>query len=561
MHVNTEESPRTLTVTFPDGRTAACPPGAPVRDLLAQAPPNGDAPVLGALINNEVTCLTCSIVADVQVEFLTIRTPLGWRIYRSTMAFLLSKTVESLYPEAEYAVEHSLGSGLFCRLEFPDREKSEEDVRRIETALRDLVAADRPVVRRKISFGDAVRLFQNQKQMDKYKLLRFRNQPYVDVVECDGTIDLCHAVLADRTGSLSRFRCVAHEDGFVIQFPERERPDRLGPFEHQPHLFHIFQEHKRWGRILGVRTVGDLNEIGVDGDIADFIRTAEALHEKRIATIADQISARADRVRWIFIAGPSSSGKTTFAKRLAVHLKVNGLHCTTLSVDDYFVDRERTPLDGDGRLDFEHLRTVDLPFLHEHFLRLDRGEEVELPRFNFEHGRREFRGERMKIHREQLVLVEGIHCLNPDLLGPLPPAHGFKIYVSALAQLNIDFHNRMSTTDNRLIRRIVRDHQFRANHARTTIGMWPAVRRGEKTWIFPYQANADVAFNSALDYELGVLKPFVEPLLLEVKPYDVEYATARRLQEFLSNFLSIPASQVPPTSILREFIGRSSFRY
>jgi len=304
-----------------------------------------------------------------------------------------------------------------------------------------------------------------------------------------------------------------------------------------------------------------MNEIIASREIGDFIKIAEAFHEKKIAQLADHVFAHRDRIKWVLIAGPSSSGKTTFTKRLAVQLRVNGVRLVTISVDDYFVDREQTPRDEHGEPDFENIETIDLALLNDHLEKLDNGEEVELPHFNFEKGAREWKGKKLRIAADEMVLLEGIHALNPRLTFAVPATHKFRIYISALTQLNLDYNNRISTTDNRLLRRMLRDNTFRGNSALTTLSMWPSVRRGEKKWIFPFQQEADVAFNSALDYELAVLKPLVEPLLVEVKPHHPQYAEARRLMEFLSSFIAVSDRLVPPTSLLREFIGRSSFRY
>ena len=313
------------------------------------------------------------------------------------------------------------------------------------------------------------------------------------------------------------------------------------------------------GRTLGVNTVGRLNEIIAGRKIGDYIKISEAFHEKKIAEIADHINSHRSHIKLAVIAGPSSSGKTTFAKRLAVQLQVNGLRPVTISVDNYFVDRDRTPVDSDGNPDWEDLEAVDLALFNDHLSRLARLEEVEIPCFNFEKGRREYRGNKLRIEPDQIVIVEGIHGLNPRLTQAVPQGEKFRIYISALTHLNIDSNNRISTTDNRLLRRMVRDNTFRGNSALTTLKMWPSVRRGEKTWIFPFQQEADIAFNSALDYELAVLKAFAEPVLNEIKPQDPQYAEARRLQAFLSTFLGVSEQLVPPTSILREFIGHSSF--
>jgi uridine kinase len=538
------------------------PVGTTVRDLPGSETDAAGLRHLGALVNNDAVTLTYPLEVDCDVELLTIRHPQGWRIYRNSVAFLLAKTVRELHPAAEFAVEHSLGTGFYCRFALDGRSgATAERCAAIEARMHETARADRPIERRKVAFAQAMTAFEAEGQRDKYDLLRFRNPPKVVVYECEGFTDLAHGVLADRTGALDHFRIIAHPPGFVLQLPDRDRAPEIAPFDPQPQLFRIFQEHKEWGRILGLRTVGDLNRLIADGEIHDLVRIAEAFHEKKIAEIADHIHRHRDRLRWVLIAGPSSSGKTTFVKRLAVQLRVNGLRTAGLSVDNYFVDRARTPRDESGAYDFEHLDAVDLDLLGEHLRALDEGREIELPVFDFGTGARTFRGERLRRDGDQIVLIEGIHALNPRLTAAVPSERKFRVYISALTQLNLDCHNRIATTDNRLLRRLVRDRLFRGHDARRTLEMWPSVRRGEKRWVFPYQGEADVAFNSALDYELAVLKPMAEPLLTEVKPFHAPYAEARRLMEFLGSFLTVSAALVPPNSILREFIGRSSFRY
>ncbi|MEM7394754.1 MAG: nucleoside kinase, partial [Verrucomicrobiota bacterium] len=349
--------------------------------------------------------------------------------------------------------------------------------------------------------------------------------------------------------------------GMVLQFPDREHPPALAEFQKQPHIFNIFQEHKEWGRIQGIQTIGQLNEIIFNKKTDDFIKIAEAFHEKKIAHISDKIAEKRGRVKWVLLSGPSSAGKTTFAKRLRVQLRVHGLRPVTISVDDYFVNRSDTPKDADGNYDFEHVETIDLELLNQHLTQLDAGEPVELPHFNFETGTREFRGKTLQLEEDQMVIMEGIHCLNPRLTENIPDSHKYRVYISALTQLNLDNNNRLSTTDNRLLRRMVRDNQFRGNNALATLKMWPSVRRGEKLWIFPFQKHADIAFNSALDYEWAVLRPLAEPLLAEIKPHHDQYAEARRVMQFLDMLLEIPRELVPGNSLLREFIGESSFKY
>ncbi len=553
----------TINVTLQDGRQVSCPVGTSARDLLADAPPPPPGlHYLAALVNNDTASLSRPLHTDCTVHFLTLANPHGWRIYRRSVSFLLAKSVRECFPEASFSVEHSMGTGFYCNFDLPgQRSITQDQLAQIESHLRQLVDRNLPIERRKLSFEAALRRFESEGQQDKHSLLRFRNPPDIVVYECDGFSDLAHGPLAPCTGALDRWALIPYPPGFVLQFPDRENPAEVAPFESQPHLFQIFQEHKRWGRILGVETVGRLNEIIAADEADDFIKISEALHEKKIAQIADRIVERDPPVRWVLIAGPSSSGKTTFAQRLRVQLRVNGKQPVAISVDNYFVDRDQTPRDEAGDFDFEHIEALDLSLFNDHLRRLDRGEKVELPRFNFTEGRKEFHGDTLQIGNGQIVIIEGIHALNPRLTAELPAEHKFHVYVSALTQLNLDANNRISTTDNRLIRRMVRDHQFRGHSALATLERWHSVRRGEKRWIFPFQQEADVVFNSALEYELAVLKPLAEPLLSEVKPMHPQYAEARRLMDFLGCFLAIGSGSIYPNSILREFVGQSAFRY
>ncbi|HVM62480.1 MAG TPA: TGS domain-containing protein [Verrucomicrobiae bacterium] len=551
-----------ITVTLVDGTEVSCPTGVTVREVVPQCQSPEGLEYVAALVNNDAVSLTYPLEADAEVTLVTRADPHGFQIYRRSVCFLLAKTVKELFPDAHFAVEHSLGAGVFCSFEMDGKSGiCEEQLRKIDEKMRATVDRDVPIEMRKIAFTEAVRRFEQEKQWDKYNLLRFRNPPKIETWWCENFSDLSHGPLASNTGVLGAFQLIPYPPGFVLQIPDEANPKTVPPFEPQPQLFQIFREHKEWGRVLGVNTVGRLNEIIATREIGDFIKIAEAFHEKKIAQIADHIHERLGKIKWCLIAGPSSSGKTTFAKRLAVQLRVDGLRPVTISVDNYFVDREHTPRGADGKPDFESIETVDLPLFNEHLMRLDKGEEVELPTFNFERGCREYRGEKLRIEPDQIVLVEGIHGLNPRLTQSVPPEHKLRIYISALTQLNLDSNNRISTTDNRLVRRLVRDNNYRGNSALKTLTMWPGVRQGERTWIFPYQQAVDVTFNSALDYELAVLKPLVEPLLAEVKPHHPQYTEARRLQQFLSSFLSVSDHLVPPTSILREFIGHSSFHY
>jgi uridine kinase len=551
-----------ITARLSDGREVACAFGTPVETLLENETDEAGRHYIGAMVNNMVVTLEFLLEVDSEITFLSFADSNGWRIYRTTACFLLAKTVKELFPNARLTIEHSMGTGFYCTFEQDGREGIHlEQLDQLNAALKEVISRNAPIQRRKVVYAEAVKHFEEQNLPDKANLLKFRNPPKVVVYTCEGYTDLAHGPLAHSSGAITHVELIHVTPGFVIQFPDRSVPPKVPTLRPQPQLFQVFQEHKKWGRILNVNTVGRLNEIIAAKESADFIRIAEALHEKKIAKVADKIKEERARIKFILIAGPSSSGKTTFAKRLSVQLRVNGLSPVAISVDNYFVDRDKTPRDEKGEFDFEHIEAIDLALFNQHLAELVGSQKISLPRFNFEQGLKEFPGDYLQLKGDQVVILEGIHCLNPRLTAAIPPENKFKIYISALTQLGLDSHNRVATTDNRLVRRLVRDNQFRGHSALTTMKMWPSVRRGEKAWIFPFQEEADLAFNSALDYELAVLKPYAEPLLAEVKPYDPQYAEARRLQDFLGSFLGIQHDLVPPTSLLREFIGKSGFRY
>jgi len=553
-----------VTVTYGDGGGRELPAGTRVCDLPEIPEAREDLPYIASMVNNDVASLSYPLTVNSEVRFLTMADTHGWRIYRRSLCFLLARAVRDIYPSSVFTVEHSFGRGLYCSF----RETTgaapgiaENELVQLEEAMRELVNRNIPIERRKISFTDAVRQLEEADQDDKLRLLKYRNPPRIVMHDCDGFCDLAHGPLAPRTGVLTRFRLLHYPPGFVLDLPPREEPLAIPPFVDQPHLFNIIQEHKAWGRTVGVTTVGRLNEIIAGKEIEGFIWAAEALHERRIGHIADRIAADKGRVKVVLIAGPSSAGKTTFAKRLTTHLMVNGLRPLTIATDDYFVGSERNPRDENGDPDYEHIEAVDLDLFNRDLRDLVDGKEIKAPSFNFVAKKREYDGATLQAAEDQIVILEGIHGLNPRLTEKVSGRRKFKIYVSALTQLNIDANNRISTTDNRLIRRLVRDNKFRGHSALDTLRLWPNVRRGEKRWIFPFQQEADAAFNSALDYELAVLKPLVEPLLMEVKPSEPEYAEARRLTEFLLSFLAAPDRPVPGASILREYIGGSLLHY
>jgi uridine kinase len=427
--------------------------------------------------------------------------------------------------------------------------------------MQEIVAQSCPILRRVISYPEAVRYFEENNHPDTVLLLKNRNDQKIPVFSCGDYLDLAHAPLVPNTTLLNVFDVVAYNPGFVLRYPPWHQPDRLAPFRENPVLFTIYREYKDWGKILNVRCVGHLNDLINSRKVRQFIQVAEALHDKKIALIADKICARRNEVRLILIAGPSSSGKTTFAKKLAVQLQVLGRNPFPISLDNYFLSRELTPRDEQGNYDFESLKAIDIKLMNEDLLRLMEGEQVRLPRFDFHSGQRKQNKTPIRLPERALIILEGIHGLNDELTPAIPTAQKYKIYVSALTQLNLDDHNRISTTDNRLLRRLVRDSQFRGHSAQDTLSMWESVRRGENRNIFPFQNTADSAFNSALDYELAVLKVYAEPLLKSVKPAQEGFHEALQLHSFLSNFASIPPSWVPEYSILREFIGESAFKY
>jgi len=545
-----------------DGVERFCAAGTPAGELARFSRGRPGLPYIACLVNHDVCSLTYPLDVNATVRFLTMTDTYGMRVYRDSITFLLARAIAGLFPGARYQLEHSFGSGFYCSFELDGKPGiSPAALRRLDGALRDIVRRNRPIERRKVAFMEAVRIFEADGQTDRLNLLRFMNPPKIVTYWCDGYSDLAHGPIAPSTGPIRFFKIVPYAGGFVLQIPERSETGRIPPFRDRPKLFQIFRDHKNWGRTVGVSNVGRLNELIASKSMGEFVKMSESFHEKKIAGMADRICLSSGRVRAVFISGPSGAGKTTFSKRLGVQLQVNGIRPIMISLDDYYVSDEDTPRDEQGRPDYEHIDAIDTDLFNRHLSDLLRGREIDLPSFNFETKRREFRGRKLRLAPGQILVVEGIHGLNPNVSRAVPDRKKFKIYISALTQLNIDAHNRISTTDNRIMRRLVRDNLFRGNTALTTLRMWPSVRRGEKRWVFPFQEQADAMFNSALDYELAVLKPFADPLLMEVKPSEPEYAKARRLLQFLSHFLEITVSDVPSTSLLREFVGESSFTY
>lgn len=552
--------PQLITIQLFTEKIKKLPINSPVRNALdGTTDPVTKLPYLGAMVNNDVCSMDYPLGMNCEIEPFTFLDRHGSRIYRRTLSFLLAKAVKACFPDAVFSIEHSLGDAYYCSFRMNGNTGiRQSELKKIEGRLRKFIRNDLPIQRRSISYADAENYLMEQSSQDKLNLLQYRNPPMITLYECDGFADAGLGVLAPGTGSVPAFDLLEYEPGFVIQFPQWNTEDKkmvLPIFERQPHLFKVFQEHKKWGNVIGVNTVGDLNKLAATLDMRDFIRISETRHEKHLGDIAEEIANHHDQLKWILIAGPSAAGKTTSSKRLMVHLQVNGLRPVRLELDNYFKERSVTPKHPDGSYDFEHLDTIDLELLNDHLEKLDKGEEIELPTFNFCKGRSEYLGTRMKLAGNEVVVIEGIHALNPKLTAHLPAAHKYRIYINALTQLKLDNHNRLSTTDLRLIRRMVRDFSHRGHDARQTLEMWPSVRSGEKRWIFPFQKEADITFNSSLDYELSVLKPFVEPLLHSVKPTHSVYGEARRLQDFLALIVGASPDHVPPHSLLREFVG------
>ncbi len=547
-----------VEIHLPDGRTLCAPRGTRLMDFLRPVTEDFGAPIVAAVVNGDLRELTYPIQSEAQVRPVTMADADGARIYRRSLTFLLDMAFADLFPQASLTVDHSITSGgYYCQVSGRSP-LSPEELQALETHMRHLVEEDLPFERLEIPLSDAVAYFQEQGAQDKLRLLAHRTKDYLTVYRFRGRMDYHHGYMVPSTGYLRWFDLQPLGSGFVLRYPRRHRPTELLPLPETSKLLVAFRQYGDWLARLGIDSVGALNEVIAQGRIDEIILVSEALHEQHIAEIARQIAESGQRI--VLIAGPSSSGKTTFSRRLAVQLLALGLDPFPLELDNYFVDRERTPLDENGQPDFEMLEALDLPLLAEHLERLLDGAQVQLPRYNFRTGKRE-PGEEVQLKPSQLLILEGIHGLNDRLLPGTLSRRAYRIYVSALTQLNLDRHNRVSTTDTRLIRRIVRDARERGYNAAQTISRWEQVRRGEKRYIFPYQENADVMFNSALVYELAALKPYAEPLLRQVPCGTPEYIEARRLLALLEWFLPLDDAHIPGDSIVREFLGGSILRH
>lgn len=547
-----------IKVKFPDGSEREVFEGISLQELSAEYQKNYKSAIVAAKVNNDIKELSYHLYDNCKVEFIDLTYDDGMRIYRRSLSFILIKAVNDLFPDRKVIIGHSISKGIYCEVK-GDTLLTVEEVDLIKNRMQEIVASKIPFVKKIMSIDEAKEVFRKVGRMDRYHAIEHREKPYVTIYKCEEFEDYFYGYMVPDTGYLKYFDVKYYSPGLILMYPDKSNPEVIPKFKEQKKLFSIFKEYKNWGNILGVANVGALNDIVKEGKINEMIRVAEALHEKKIAQIADMIAFNKNKKKIVLIAGPSSSGKTTFAHRLSIQLRVNGLKPVTISLDDYFVDRELTPRDETGDYDFEALEAIDLMLFNQHLSDLISGKEVDIPIFNFHKGCREDYCRKLKITENQILIIEGIHGLNEKLTASIPKESKFKIYVSALTSMNIDDHNRIPTTDTRIIRRIVRDFQFRGCSAINTIKRWPSVRRGEEKNIFPFQEEADVMFNSALIFELGVLKTYAEPLLADIDISQPEYSEARRLIEFLTNFLPIETKEIPINSIIREFIGGSCF--
>ena len=513
--------------------------------------------ILAAKVNNKVKDLRFTLEEDSDVKFLDLTTDDGVRVYKRSLFFILMKAVKAVFPDRKLKIRHSLSRGTYCEIT-GDQPLQKEELQLIEEKMHDYVRQNIPLEKNILPIEEAKKLFSQSKDYDKVSLLKFCSKETLSVYSCGNLINYLYGNLVPHTGYINKFELLYYKPGFILRYPDKDSPYEIPEFVENRKIFQVINEHKKWGDILEIPNVGALNQIIASGKAKDVIHLSEVLHEKKLAYIADQIKENSQNIKIVLISGPSSSGKTTFAHRLAIHLRVNGIQPITISLDDYFLGRDWVPLDEYGQKDFEAVEALDIDLFNDNISRLIKGETIEAPIFNFHTGKREPKGKIIKLYPEQIIIVEGIHGLNERLTAMIPKKNKFKIYISALTQLSIDDYNPISTTDTRCIRRLVRDFKFRSSSASKTLEMWPSVRRGEMKNIFPFQEEADVMFNSALVYELALLKEYALPLLESIDPSQEEYSEARRLIDFLSYFLTINAEHIPNTSIIREFIGGSS---
>jgi len=514
---------------------------------------------VSAKVNNKVEGMRYRVWRNKDVEFLDLYSSSGRRAYTRTLFFVLCKAVRDLYPEGSVVIDIPVSNGYYCDMHI-GRAVTLQDVEALRKRMQEIIDAAIPIRRRECPTEEAIKIFKELGTHSKVKLLEGLGQLYTVYYDLDSYVDYFYGTMLTNTSELYLFGLEKYFNGILLRIPSESDPGVLGELIHQDKMFEVFQEHHRWQRILGIGTVGAFNEAIANGNAGEIINVSEALQEKKISRIADEIANRKG-IKMVLIAGPSSSGKTTTCKRLSVQLLTNGIRPVPISLDDYFLDRDKTPKDENGEYDFESLYALNLPLLNEQLTALFAGEEVELPKYDFPTGKSIRSGKRLRLGENEILVVEGIHALNPELTAQVPKEQIYRVYASALTTILLDTHNYVPTTDNRLLRRIIRDHKYRGVSATETIRRWPSVRKGENKWIFPYQENADAMFNTAMIYELAVIKTQAEPLLEAVPENCEEYAEAYRLRKFLRYFSPLSFDTLPPTSLLREFLGGSSFKY
>ena len=540
-------------------KTQEVPIGSTLSDIYKEINLQMPYGPVSAKVNNKVEGLHYRVYHNKDIEFLNLLSPSGIRTYTRSLFLVLCKAVHDLYPTSSVVIDIPVSNGYYCNLKL-GHEITTEDVDRIRTRMQEIIDAKMPIQRYETTTEEAVKMFTELGDIQKAKLLKSSGSLYCVYYVLDDYKDYYYGSMLTNTSQLHLFGLEPYFDGVLLRIPSTQDPSKLGELIRQDKMFEVFKEHHRWQSILGIKTVGDFNEAVKNGLATDLINVSEALQEKKISQIADTIAARKE-IKVVLIAGPSSSGKTTFCKRLSVQLLASGVKPVQISLDDYFVNRTETPKDENGELDYESIYALNIPLINEQFNALFRGEEVELPKYNFQTGMSEKSGKKLHLGDNNILLVEGIHALNPALTEQIADDKKFKIYASALTTILLDDHNYIPTTDNRLLRRIVRDYKYRGCSAQETIHRWPSVRAGENKWIFPYQEQADVMFNTALLFELAVIKPQAEEVLEQVPENCEEYAEAYRLHKFLKYFAPLPFRNLPPTSLLREFLGGSSFKY
>ena len=531
--------------------------GTPVNQLLSEEIQKAKCKIIACKFNNEIKSLNYKLKSGGKLELIDLKDKDGMRIYRRGLVYIISKAFSEVYPGALMTINYQLSNAMFCTVD--NLEITHEVITNVKKRIKEIIEQDLPIEKRFMTKEEAIKFYEKEKTLKGKLQLDLKQKKEVTLYYCENYYNYFYGVLPISTGFAENYEITKYHHGFMVRYPSNETPNEISKFIDTPKLFATLEEYDELHKILNINTLYKLNQIIKSNKIAEYILLDEALHEKKIVTIADNIAKNKD-IKLIAIAGPSSSGKTTFAKRLEIQLKLNGIKPVTISVDNYFVERESTPKDEDGNYDFESINAIDTKLLNNDILKLLNGEEIVAPTFNFHTGHKEYKGNKMKLAPDEVLIMEGIHCLNDELTYLIPKEHKYKIYISALTVLNIDYYNRISTTDTRLIRRIVRDYQFRGYNAKHTLEMWPSVNRGEQNNIFKFQEQADVMFNSSLIYELSVLKKYAIPLLKEIDSSSTLYSETKRLLSMLSYFEDIPDELVPTHSLLREFIGGSIFR-